>query len=182
MNAARTGTNRSKAVPPPIYIKAHASVPSGYPSGLMPPKANARAIRMPPATTMGSMYETPVIRCLYRPVTLAARAFFISLARSARLGSSRLGQGQGFLDHLLPLVQGGFRRGLVEPLAGKPGLVNKGIRRDDDRVGPADFLKGQGVLCTHRPLRLDLHLVAQGFGGLAQSLGRHKGVRDAGWT
>ena len=53
---------RAKAEAPPIFIRAAARVPSCLKASM--PKMKERAIHSPPATTRGSMWETPVIRCL----------------------------------------------------------------------------------------------------------------------
>ncbi|MNP23039.1 hypothetical protein D3C76_1157330 [compost metagenome] len=57
------------------------------------PNTNDRAISRPPATTMGSMNDTPVSRCLYTPVfspfavvaAAAASALFSTLASARAL-------------------------------------------------------------------------------------------------
>gem|GEM_PF-6128217 len=53
MYPASSGTINWKAVSPPIFISAAASVPSSLNASM--PKTNDSAISKPPATTIGSM-------------------------------------------------------------------------------------------------------------------------------
>ncbi|MNJ44996.1 hypothetical protein D3C77_400730 [compost metagenome] len=62
MYPARIGIISAKAAPPPISINAAANVPFSLAASI--PKMNEIAINNPPATTNGSIADTPVIRCL----------------------------------------------------------------------------------------------------------------------
>jgi len=59
---ASIGTISLNAASPPICIKAAGKVPGSLNASM--PKTNDRAISSPPATTIGSMNDTPVNRCL----------------------------------------------------------------------------------------------------------------------
>lgn len=60
-----------------MVISAAANVPSSLNASI--PNTNDRAMIKPPATTTGSMCETPVIKCLYAP--------FFSSAAEAELAA-----------------------------------------------------------------------------------------------
>ncbi|MNY73335.1 hypothetical protein D3C86_2121090 [compost metagenome] len=62
MNPAKIGTISAKAAPPPMSIKAAAKVPCSLKASI--PNMKESAMSNPPATTKGSIFETPVIKCL----------------------------------------------------------------------------------------------------------------------
>ena len=67
INPAKTGNKNPNAASPIVLKKAANGVfdPkfAGFNSRLS--NKNARAIKIPPATTKGSIFETPFIKCLY---------------------------------------------------------------------------------------------------------------------
>ena len=65
IKAASTGNIKANALPPPIWNKAHGREPSF--SNAVIPNANDNAIKIPPVTTIGIMYDIPASICVYAP-------------------------------------------------------------------------------------------------------------------
>ena len=67
INPAKTGNKNPNAASPTILKKAANGVFDPKLAGLIARSSNkkAKAIKIPPATTKGSIFETPFIKCLY---------------------------------------------------------------------------------------------------------------------
>src|SRR5699024_291155 len=134
---------------------------------LMPPNPNDTAMRIPPATTKGIMYETPLSsasfnllpsRLISTSVTVLDESLADVLYECIRVLDNRV---RGHRKRLLPV--------LFEPRR----IGEAHIVREDDDVRPRNVAFGQTILDTQCPLDLDPRLPSIFLGSLFNRFSSH---------
>ena len=88
--------------------------------------------------------------------------------------------GEGGVDDLHRVVDGGFGAGAVEAFADEAGGIDVGIGGDDDYIGAGDVFGGEHVIRADAALRFDFDFMAKHLRAFFQRVLRHVGVGDAG--